>query len=234
MQPRRVRIRPGISMIAAVALAAVALAAVVTVVPSLVDTGAPAVALADGGARANRAVFHDTMRKLWEDHITWTRLFIVSVATESAALPDLAATTDRLLANQTDIGNAMKAFYGTTAGDRLTALLRTHILLAAQLLSAAKAGDSAGVATASSAWYANADDIAAFLHAANPANWPLADLQAMMKSHLDLTLKEGVDRLGGHYAADVADYDAVHGEILQMADMLSDGIVRQFPGAFAR
>ena len=227
MQQRR--LRPGISLIAAVALTAI-----VTVVPGLVNTGAAgSVALADGGARANRAAFHDAMRKLWEDHITWTRLFIVSVATEPAALPDLAATTDRLLANQTDIGNAVKPFYGTAAGDRLTALLRTHILLAAQLLTAAKAGYTAGVGAASSAWYGNANDIAAFLHAANPTSWPLPDLRAMMKSHLDLTLKEGVDRLGGHYAADVADYDAVHAEILQMADMLSDGIVRQFPAAFA-
>ena len=56
--------------------------------------------------------FHLAMRKLWEDHITWTRLFIVSA---SAGLPDTDATTQRLLANQTDIGNAVKAYYGDAA-----------------------------------------------------------------------------------------------------------------------
>ncbi len=187
-----------------------------------------------GSAVAERGAFHDAMRRLWEDHITWTRLFIVSAATLPADLPDEAATATRLLANQTDIGDAIKPFYGEAAGDRLTQLLRDHILTAAQLIGAAKAGDSAGVATASEHWYANADQIATFLHDANPRHWPLDDLRTMMKSHLDLTLKEAVDRLHGAYAADVADYDAVHAEILAMADMLSDGIIAQFPAKFAR
>jgi hypothetical protein len=113
--------------------------------------------------------FRDNMRKLWEDHITWTRLFIVSA---TAGLPDTDATTQRLLANQTDIGNAVKAYYGDAAGTQLTSLLRDHILGAAALLTAAKAGDTAGVQSASDKWYANANDIATFLNAANPGMWP--------------------------------------------------------------
>ena len=54
----------------------------------------------------------------------------------------------------------------------------------------------------------------------------------MMKTHLDQTLKEAVDRLNGRFAADIADYDSVHRHILEMADMLSDGIVAQFPARF--
>ncbi len=84
--------------------------------------------------------FRNDMRKLWEDHITWTRLFIVSFA---ADLPDLGPTTDRLLRNQTDIGDAVKPYYGDAAGDQLTELLRQHILTAADLLAAAKSGDTA-------------------------------------------------------------------------------------------
>ncbi|HET7026731.1 MAG TPA: hypothetical protein VFI28_03465 [Candidatus Limnocylindrales bacterium] len=183
-------------------------------------------------AVTQRAAFHDAMRKLWEDHITWTRLFIVSAGTESGTLPDTAATVDRLLANQTDIGNAIKPFYGAAAGDHLTALLRDHILTAADLVAAAKAGDSSAVSDASARWYANADEIATFLHDANPANWPLAEMKSMMKSHLDLTLEEAVARLQARYADDVVAYDEVHAEILAMADMLSDGIIAQFPAKF--
>src|SRR5262249_40476047 len=189
-----------------------------------------AAASAPGGALQNRIVFNQQMRKLWEDHITWTRLFIVS---DAANLPDLSPTANRLFQNQVDIGNAFKPFYGDTVGNQLASLLHDHIALAAQIIAAAKAGDSAGVASASAAWYANANQIAAFLNAANPQNWPLDQIQAMMKSHLDLTLQEAVDRLNGNFTADIADYERVHLEILGMADFLSAGIIAQFPAQFA-
>src|SRR5205823_10964154 len=142
-------------------------------------------------------------------------------------LPDKDATTQRLLQNQVDIGNAIRPYYGDAAGDKLTALLKDHILGAAELVTAAKAGDNAAVQAASDKWYANANDIAAFLSSANPSNWPLATMQSEMKMHLDLTATEAVDQLKGNYAASVADYDKVHEEILGMADILSTGIVNQ-------
>jgi hypothetical protein len=177
----------------------------------------------------DRPAFHDAMRKLWEDHVTWTRLYIVSFA---AGLPDTDIAAERLLRNQADIGNAIKPFYGDAAGDGLTALLRPHILIAADLLKAAKAGDSAGVEAASARWSKNADEIADFLNAANPTQWPKATLREAMHHHLDLTLREAQARLHGDWAADVAAYDAVHDHILGMADVLSGGIVRQFPRKF--
>ncbi len=193
----------------------------------------PAEAAVAHGAVGARVAFHDAMRKLWEDHIVWTRQYIVSAATETGNLPDIGPTTDRLLANQADIGNALRPFYGDAAGDQVTALLRDHILTAAQLIAAAKAGDATGVEVASTAWYANAHDIAVALNGLNPDHWALADLDAMMKDHLDLTLDEAVARLQGRYADDVVAYDLVHAEILSMADMLSDGIIAQFPSRFA-
>src|SRR5262245_8661468 len=132
---------------AAVLLVAIAALAAYTV------TGNNALAANPGAGRAaaqshdherldrvtpQRLAFHDDMRKLWEDHITWTRLFIVSFA---AGLPDTDPTAQRLLQNQTDLGNAIKPFYGDAAGNQLTALLHDHILIAADLLTAAKAGD---------------------------------------------------------------------------------------------
>ncbi len=101
---------------------------------------------------AKQVAFHDAMRTLWEDHITWTRLTIVSFA---AGLPDLPANQARLLENQTDIGNAVKPYYGRAAGNRLTALLEEHIRGAVAVLVAAKAGDQAQIKAATAAWYAN-------------------------------------------------------------------------------
>ena len=214
------------------ALAHVPALAVATVLAIGVAPGASHTDAHD--ARTARQAFHDDIRKLWEDHIVWTRQFIVSAATQSEPLADIDPTTDRLLANQSDIGDAIKPFYGEEAGDALTALLREHILGAAALIGAAQSDDAAAVKVASDAWYANADEIAAFLSEANPRNWPLAMMEAHMRSHLDLTLEEALARLDGRYADDIEAYDKVHADILDMADMLSDGIIAQFPGRFAR
>ena len=199
-----------------------------------VTSAPPAEAAVGHSAPSARAAFHDAMRKLWEDHIVWTRQYIVSAATLPGDLADIGPTTDRLLANQADIGNALRPFYGDAAADQVTSLLRDHILTAARLIAAAKAGDSAGVESASADWYANAHDIAVALSGLNPRHWALADLDTMMKDHLDLTLDEAVARLQGRYADDITAYDKVHTEILSMADMLSDGIIAQFPSPFAR
>jgi hypothetical protein len=169
------------------------------------------------------------MRKLWEDHITWTRLFIVSF---SANLPDQQAITDRLLQNQVEIGNAIKPFYGDAAGTKLTALLKEHILGAVEVLKAAKSGETAALNTANTKWQTNADQIATFLNGANSENWPLATMKSEMKTHLDLTLSEASNRLKGNYAEDVRDYDKVHEHILHLADTLSTGIQKQFPEKF--
>lgn len=179
--------------------------------------------------KAEAAAFHDEMRKLWEDHVTWTRLAIVTFADGSAGFD---ATAARLLKNQDDIGDAIKPFYGDAAGDRLTALLKDHIAIAVEVLQAAKAGDDAAFDKAHAAWYANGDDVADFLAEANPRDWPQATMRAAMKGHLDQTLAEASHELTGEYAASVADYDEIHHHILGMADVLSSGIVRAFPQRF--
>jgi hypothetical protein len=195
-----------------------------------VDAGAHAAQVrAAAGDRRTAAELKEGLRKLWEDHITWTRLFIVSAA---EGLKDQDATAKRLLANQDDIGDAIKPFYGAQAGAQLTKLLREHILTAAELLGAAKAGDTAKVNKTKAAWYANADEISAFLSEANPANWPLHAVKKHMRMHLDLTLEEAVARLEGRFGDDIVAYDKIHDAILELSDTLATGIVAQFPDRF--
>jgi hypothetical protein len=177
----------------------------------------------------SKSAYHDDMRKLWEDHVAWTRLYIISVA---GGLPDAKLTADRLLSNQVDIGNAVTDFYGAEAAGKLTALLKDHILIAADLVGAAKAGEETKVSDAKTRWYANANDIAEFLNKANPKQWPLATLQSAMKMHLDQTLDEATHRLQGNFDQDIKDYDGIVEHILKMADILSDGIIAQFPKKF--
>jgi hypothetical protein len=170
------------------------------------------------------------MDKLWTDHVTWTRLVIVDF---DANAPELKADVARLLRNQTEIGNAIKPYYGAAAGETLSRLLRTHIEEAVPVLAAAKAGDQARLTTALKAWSANAHRIAVFLSKANPTSWPLSATTKMMSTHLKLTTNEAVAHLKGQWRADIASYDQIRAEILMMADTLADGIIAQFPQRFA-
>ncbi len=172
--------------------------------------------------------FKENMRKLWEDHITWTRIYIISAV---AGLGDTDQAKARLLENQDEIGNAVKPYYGDTAGSKLTDLLKTHITLAGDLLAAAKSNNSSEMTSAETQWYSNADDIAVFLATANP-NWSESDLKNMLDEHLSLTKQEAVSRLSSNWDADIAAYDQIHNQALTMADTLSDGIMAQFPEKF--
>jgi hypothetical protein len=169
------------------------------------------------------------LRVLWVDHTGWTRNYIISFV---AGLPDTNIVAQRLLRNQEDIGNAIKPFYGNEAGDKLTCLLKGHIMGAMDLLKAAKAGNTTGAAAAEKKWYENADQIAAFLSSVNP-NWSKESLKSMLDNHLALTKSEAIARLTGNYAADVAAYDKVRQEANMMSDALADGIVKQFPYKFS-
>jgi len=217
-----------------VVIAVIACAAMLAVAPWR-SAGAEAssgmhMSMSGGAVTASQLRFRNAMRVLWEQHVAWTRLAIVSF---NGGLPDLEATEARLLRNQVDIGNAVNPFYGAAAGNRLTGLLRQHILVAVDILADVKAGHQQVLNADLKRWYANANTIAAFLHRANPHNWPLHSLRAMMHRHLKLTTDEAVAELSGKYAESVAAYDRVEREILGMADMLSTGIIRQFPHRFS-
>jgi hypothetical protein len=169
------------------------------------------------------------LRKLWSDHVIWTREYIVAAV---AGTPDADAAAKRLLRNQEDIGAAVAGFYGQAAGDALTDLLKQHILIAVDLVSAAKSGDQAAFANHDARWTANAHEIARFLSGANPS-WPEAGVFDLLSLHLKLTKDEAVARLTGDWAADVKAFDDIFTEILVLADTLHDGLVAQFPDRFA-
>ena len=210
--------------------AAVAFCTVVnTASPTGSSAQAPPRANPSGSAQTASAVgLKQDMRKLWTDHVVWTRHYIIAAVGDQ---PDAQAAANRLMKNQEDIGNAVATFYGAAAGQQLTTLLKEHIAIAVDLIKAAKAGDKAGQQQADSRWQQNAVQIADFLSKANP-HWPKDALTDMMTKHLSTTTTEVVARLKKDWEADVRAYDEVYAHILHMADALSEGIVKQFPNKF--
>jgi hypothetical protein len=215
----------GLTIAAAVAFCTVLNAAS----PASSSAQAPPRANGNAAAKAPSAVaLKQDMRKLWTDHVVWTRDYIIAAVGDQ---PDAQAAANRLMKNQEDIGNAVAAFYGAAAGQQLTTLLKEHITIAVDLIKAAKAGDKAGQQQADSRWQQNAVQIAEFLSKANP-NWPKDTLTDLMKKHLSTTTNEVVARLNKDWEADVRAFDEVYAHILHMADALSEGIVKQFPNKF--
>jgi len=219
------------STVALAGLLALASMVVVLAVTGVRDSHATGHHGSGVAVRTQKAVaFHDKMRALWEAHGSWTHMVITSFV---GNLPNLPAEEQVLLQNQVAIGNAVKPYYGARAGNHLTKLLKAHILGAVKVLQAAKSGDQSALAQAEAAWFVNGRQIADFLHAADPRFLSRSASRRMMKIHLNQVIEQAVDELKGNYAADTRAFGPYIRHILDMADMISGGIIRQFPNRFA-
>lgn len=169
-----------------------------------------------------RATLTNRFRKLWQQHVYWTRFFIISTA---ADLADLEPVTQRLMRNPKDFAAALTPFFGAEAAACFQNLLTQHLAIAGELVNAAKRGDALQVAREREKWYANADEIAGFLACVNP-HWNAPCWKKLLYSHLRMTEEEAVLRLEGRYPEDIAAFEQIEGEALKMADVMSCGILR--------
>lgn len=166
----------------------------------------------------------NTLRTLWFEHVMWTRSFITGTAFDT---PDLEASTKRLLQNPSDFAKVLRPFYGEQKASQFEMLLTDHLMIAAQLVNAAKAGDTKTANEQRIKWYANADAIASFLSSINPF-WSAKIWQTMLYDHLKMTENEAVYLLTGKYAESVAEFDRIEDQALKMADYMAQGIINQF------
>ncbi|RRN69497.1 glycosyltransferase [Peribacillus simplex] len=173
--------------------------------------------------------FQNEFRKLWMDHVLWTSNYITSATTAGAE--DQKQVLSRLLKNQEDIGNAVKGVYGEEAGNKLTDLLKEHIVIAGKIVDAAKTGKEALVKQLNKEWYRNADDIAAFLSGANPYLKD-EDLKKLLYIHLKLVTNDLSASLAKDWDARIVAIDEGVTHIILMADAISAGVVKQFPEKF--
>ena len=202
--------------------------------PSLVDTASVRYSMNTpdlyrrGYLSKAEADFKSLNRLLWEQHVYWTRMIIISIVFN---LPDIKYVQERLLRNAPDMGNSLRPFYGDQIADRYAELIKEHLVLAAELVTAAAKGDAKGAAEKEKEWYRNADDIVLFLSNINPC-LDEETVKAMFYNHLSLTKLEAVYMIEKNYKESIAVFDKVEAEALEMADEISDSIIKQFPGMF--
>ena len=168
------------------------------------------------------------LQQLWEQHVYWTRFFIVSTL---ANLDDLKPVTNRLLQNPKDFAQLLTPLYGKNKGCRFQELLTQHLLIAADLVNAAKNGDTEKVNCIQAKWYENADEIAGFLSSINPC-WNEARWKDLLYSHLNMTEQEATLYLQGNYTASIECFNYIEKEALTMANYMFCGIInRRFDGS---
>lgn len=184
--------------------------------------------LVSGTRRYSKQDLQNLWRQLWEQHVAWTRMTILSAASDN---PDFNATEARLLRNPADMGEAMKPFYGEANALKFKNLIEQHLKIAVELVGAAKAGNKEAAADAEKRWYANGDEIVGFLHSINPYI-SAAGFKNMFYNHLALTKSEAVEILNKNYEKNIALYDQIENQALMMADTISNGIISQFPQLF--
>ncbi|WP_339252630.1 hypothetical protein NSQ43_02160 [Sporosarcina sp. FSL W8-0480] len=177
---------------------------------------------------AEQVALWNKNRMLWEQHVTWTRMAITAIVFK---VPDLKYVLERLLRNATDMGNAIRPYYGDKIADQYRDLISEHLMIAADLVTAAVNGEAEKAKQKEQEWYRNADKIAEFLNRINP----YIDKEAMRKmlySHLEMTKLEAVCMIQRNFQLEVEVFDRIEAEALMMADMISEGIFKQFPYKF--
>jgi hypothetical protein len=167
----------------------------------------------------------NAFRELWEQHIMWTRSFLVS---NIKSLDDLKYVTSRLLRNPSDFAKILKIYYGKDNALKFQRLLEEHLMLAADLVNQVKAGNMEAAKETETKWYANADSIASFLASLN-LFWSKQEWQKLLYAHLNLLKQEVADIIGDIYPAAIDIYDQIEDDALEMADYMAAGISNQFP-----
>jgi hypothetical protein len=180
--------------------------------------------------RVNNEIFNlsNHIRNLWLEHAIWTRFVITGIVFD---LPDLDFSTARLLRHPSDFEEVLRIFYGNEKAMEFKNLLYEHLVIAANIVKTAKAGKD--IQELEKKWYENADEIALLLGSINP-HWSEMEWKKMLYEHLRLVKQEAVFYLTKDYKNGVLIFDDMESQILQMADMMTNGIIKQFPKRFNR
>ena len=170
----------------------------------------------------------EQMNLVWEQHIMWTRMLLISIAEN---LKDLEATQTRLLRNPKDIADVFRPYYGNSVSNEIQRLLTEHLVIGKDLIVALKNKNQEQANTLSTRWYQNADRMTEAFSSIN-SFYPREEVRRMLYEHLRLTTEEVNARLKGDYVADINAYDMVQKEILKMSSFFVNGIIMQFPDLF--
>ena len=133
--------------------------------------------------------------------------------------------------NPRDFEAALRTFYGNDNASALSDLMLDQLNIATDLVNAMINADAEAQADAERRWNENADEIASFLHSIN-SYWSEADLRTIFRSNLDLLKQLVSDMMARNFEASNDTFTNLERQAMELADVMTQGIVRQFPQFF--
>lgn len=166
------------------------------------------------------------MRDLWHGHIVHARDYAMAVHAADADRTTRAAAA--VVANASQIADAVGGFYGEAAGEQMMDLLAGHWGAVKALTDARAATDGDAADTALDALTANAGAIAKFLAGANP-NLPEDTVRGMLLAHGAHHSQQITQVMADDRAGEAETWQAMQTHMDAIADALAGAIAAQFP-----
>ena len=167
---------------------------------------------------------NNDMRHAWNDHNFWGNMFIISLF---HALDNTDAVQMRLGTTPEEIAAVFEQFYSQPMVNQLRQLLAEHVRLAGELAEAMKAGNMERVTQLDNQLNQNADQIARMLANAN-SRYSYEELRQMLRTHLKLMKDTMSMELNGNHEGAIQSMDENGVHLMELADILTQGLVDQF------
>ena len=175
----------------------------------------------------NEIALNQNLRKLWADQATWTYKYIIS---NLERLFDNKFVLVRLLNNQEFLGSSISNFFGTYNTQKFIDLMKEHVDLIGQLIEILKSGSKTRLDNLTIKWQQNAEEIAQLLASVNP-NWKKENL-IILFNNIQAIKDQIMARLHKKWDVDIKLLNKTIEHNLHIADVLTEGIVKQFPDKF--
>lgn len=172
-------------------------------------------------------LINQKLRKLWSDHVYWTREAIIGNFNFNSEI-NIDNIIQRLYKNQSDLGNLFSEYYGNKIGNAVKNLLDEHINIVAKLISTIKnpindeselTEKTKKIEEIAENAVSNATDIAINLNKINKKFGSKQYLSKQLKKHVELVF----DQIKN--PNDLTVFDTAFDHILKMADQMTNGFI---------
>ena len=166
---------------------------------------------------------NNDMRKAWTEHAFWTMIYQNSVFHELAEMEDVSM---RLMQNAEDVADVFENFYSGAVVNQLTRLLMEHVRLAGEIMVSMR-DNTPDTEQLERQWFQNAENIARLLSNAN-SEYSYEELLQALTAHLDMLKRQMLAAMNKEYENAIRLFDESLNQLLEMADYLTEGLLKQF------